>query len=120
MEPLVTTKRVLMWLGAIPFEKDISKRNRQLSTIFVFVSFLSQLCTFAAGMTFVAKFISINFERSLYEVCASLAFLTMMYVFVVAMFMRPKTLAIFEELAAIHAKSKPLKKTNSECEEENI
>lgn len=120
MEPLVTTKQVLMWLGAIPFEKNISKRKRQLSTIFVFLCFLSQLCTFAAGMAYVIKFISINFERSLYEVCASLAFLTMMYVFVVAMFMRQKTLGIFEELSAIHAQSKTLKRTKSECEVENV
>lgn len=79
MEPLMTNKKVLMWLSVYPFADGASKWKKKLSILLAFYVFISQICSVVASVAFFLKFMSTDLERSLYAIfqvfaCSSAAY----------------------------------------------
>lgn len=106
MEPLSTAKVVLTWLGAMPCDSDSGWLKKIASITCGFFAFVAQMCGLVACLSFVIKFISTKLEQSMFAISVSLAYLSLMYMILVALYLRPQMLAIFVELSEIHANSK--------------
>lgn len=105
MKPLATAQVVLTWIGILSGDESTSWWKERASVIFTFFAFVSLVCGFAAGVTFIVKFISIDLESSLFGISVSLAYFSVIYVILVALLLRSQIPEIFQELSEIHAAS---------------
>lgn len=105
MEPLVTARRILTWLSMYPAEKSSNKWKRIVYTAFSLILVVCALCEFVSLLTFILKYISINFEECLFTLVVCIAFINIIYAMITSFFSRHLIPSIFEELTLIHEAS---------------
>lgn len=102
MKPLVTNKRILIWLCLCSPAESTTTKKRIIYVIFSALVFSVILSVFAGYLTFFVKFVSIDFERSLFTFLLVVTLAGIMYGMIVIFFLRHQMAATFERLSAIY------------------
>lgn len=106
MKPLVTTTLVCRWF-CICAPEDNSTTSKKIAYILLTsIAFVVTLALVAASMTFFMKNVSNDLEEALYALCQIVVHSGLLYVIIVAFFLRHKIRVIFNSLAEIYDASK--------------
>lgn len=104
MQPLPTVTRILTWLCVYPLD-DTATRGTKLACIgFSSFVFGMILCQIPASVAFAVKFLAIDLELFLYAVYQVIAWLPLVYMFIVAITFRHKITALIVSLTQIYDK----------------
>lgn len=106
MKPLVTSRRVLIWLCMCSSEKTASHSKKLAYAIFGFVSALSTATGSVASAVFVQKYVFTSLEVTLYVLMNLSGAIGLFYSWAVAFVARDGVDAIFERLSMIYNASK--------------
>lgn len=102
-QPLKTTQSILTSLCICPSDEFPTPSKKR---VFASIVAATQICSFATSLTYLIKFITIDFEGSLFAFLAFIGHTTLIYSFLIALSLRHKIRAIFEQLASIYNNSK--------------
>lgn len=108
MEPLATTKRVLIWLHMYPIDDNDDKTSNKwkiFSRIIIAQFFTVVSIAVIGTLTFSFKFMSIDLQKSLLALIPAAAMFNIAYNIVATIFLRYKTKRIFTHLSAIYSAS---------------
>lgn len=105
MDPLVTTKRILIWMCMYPAEK-LSRWRSAARIAFVVMQFCITLFAVSAYMAFIVENIATDLENVLLTFMAFVACSNLIYVMIVAFFVRHQVPSIFKQLSNIYAAGK--------------
>lgn len=106
MKPLSTAQQMQTWLCLYPHDEASSIWEIRTHIAFAFTINAIQLFGISAGITFVLRFISINFEISLFGCMVCLNHSSVVYMNLVAFIMRNKIYVIFGDLLEIYKECK--------------
>lgn len=106
MTPLVTNKRVLVWLNLCSPDDETVEWKRIGFAFVGFIVLISTLSDMLASVAFMLKYISINLEESLYALFQIFGFGSITYAIIVTFFQRHKIREIFQGLSEIYNESK--------------
>lgn len=106
MEPLSTNQRVLRWLCICPATKNTSESIKWARVLFSWTIFTLNLFAFVLPVLFFVKFISTDLESCLYALFQIPTTGNIVYMTIIAFFLRHKITAVFENLSIIYAASK--------------
>lgn len=111
MEPLVTTKRVLIRLDMYPADDDdkTSIKWKIFSRIIIASFFMHSLIGLIGTLTASYRLMSIDLQQSLLALISVTAIFNIAYNIVASLFLRNKTKRIFTQLSAIYGASKCIK-----------
>lgn len=105
MEPLSTTKWVMMWLCMYP-SKSSSTRNKTLFKLVGVTIFGINLCSVVVCIAFIWKNVTTDLIASLFALLGAATFSSSLYTIPIAFFLRNQACTIFEQLSAIYETSK--------------
>lgn len=106
MKPLVTIKRILIWLCMCPPEKSTIEWKKKAFSSFASVVLISFLFALMAHVTYIAKFLKTDFPGCLFAFLGVCGFWGVMYIMTTAFIMRQKMNSVFEKLTEIYDSSK--------------
>lgn len=107
MEPLVTTRRCLIWLCIYPANESTSQWQKLAHTISATTALTGLICGFVSSLVFSWKYVSIDLGRSMFAFTFAAAEFTAIYMALVGMIlMRRKICTIFDKLSTIYKASK--------------
>lgn len=108
MQPLETTKRILVWIYMYPDAESsytlLWKTTARTSVILLHLSMT--LCSIVACLTYIIKNVSTNLESCLFTFMAFNTFCGIIYVIIVAFFVRHRVPLIFDQFSAIYGDRK--------------
>lgn len=104
--PLPTLILVLRWFCICAPLKTTSVPTKIAYIFFTFIGFLMTMVLIGGSVTFFLKFMKIDLEEALYALCQISVHSGVLYVYIVAFFLRRKFEAIFENLSKIYRTSK--------------
>lgn len=102
MDALPTARIVLTWLCVYPPDVSVSNAKRKIHYIFTLIVIALQVIVFGVGLAFMLRYIMTDMAHSLFAFSVSLAHLAMIYVIIVAFFLRNEIPTIFETLQNIY------------------
>lgn len=102
MEPLVTTKRVLVWLWMCPADENSSKWKKIACYIFALAIFVLNLLHIIVYIIFVTESMSIDFERSLFAAMLSIYVCGIQFITIFAFAFQQKIDHILKKLSNIY------------------
>lgn len=109
MEPMVTTKRVLIRLHMYPTDNNDEKMSNKYKKIFscitIVLLFIVALTGLIGTLTFYFVHLSIDLQQSLLAIIPAASMFNMAYNIVAAFSLRYKTQRIFTQLSAIYGAS---------------
>ena len=108
MQPLGTTKRILIALSLYPTNNANDASNKcqiSLRTVFPIVLFISTLAGLASEMGFVWKYAATNLDECLFSFMASIMSIGSVYTIIIAFSLRHRIPFIFDNLSAIYEAS---------------
>lgn len=105
MQPLSTNRQMLAWFCIIELP-NTTRSIRILHILFTLIVFLSNLFHVLASTYFVWKFASTDFEGVLYALYQVLGWLPIVYMMIIAFFIRHKIAARIADLLGIYDKCK--------------
>lgn len=105
MKPLVTNKNVLTWLCILPAQEQTNKRMKLIYIAFTFTLSITCFCGLASSLAFMMEYLSTNLENCLYALFQVAADASAFYMVMVALFLRHKMAALFDNLSEIYNKS---------------
>lgn len=107
MKPLKTMQQVLIWLCIYP--TNIGKWRKFINIVLTSFLVIGTLtASILAGLGFVYKFISIDFDASLDAVYVVVGFIPLINSFVMMMHLNHRIVAIFDALKTIYEERKSL------------
>lgn len=106
MQPLVTVKRILIWLCMTPPEKSASKWKKTQYFVFAFAVIFSFVFLLMAHVAYIAKFLTTNLPGCLFAFLGVCGFWGVLYIMISAFIMRQEMNNIFDHLAEIYEFSK--------------
>lgn len=106
MEPLSTTKRMLIWLCMYPAHESSSRWRKTVYCAFGLTIFGINLFTLLVHLAFFIKFVSSDVFGSVFAFMAMDAVTAMCYTMVIAFIMRHQIQNIFEQLTKIYTNCK--------------
>lgn len=101
MEPLATTKRILIWICMLPIENP-SRRMRIARIVFVVMLFLITLFAMYTYIAFIVENVSTHLEDALLTFMTFVSCAGYIYAMIVAFFTRYRVPAIFQQLSTIY------------------
>lgn len=108
INPLEINRLILIWVCAIPADKNTSKSKRLLYALISLIIFVALLSVSLASGAFIVKFVSTDLEGSFYALAQLAAYSAMTYTIIVTFFIRDKIPSIFDNLAKVCESSKKL------------
>lgn len=104
MQPLETTKHILIWIYMYP---DAESSHTLLwktatRTLFIAVQFSMTLFSIAACLTYIIKNVSTNLENCLFTIMGFIVFCGLIYTMIVAFFIRHRVPIIFDKFSSIY------------------
>lgn len=102
MQPLPTTRRVLMWLSMCTLDESTDAPQRRAYTVHTWAVLIINLICFTASLTFCVEFIKTDFESSTFAFMVASADSGMIYIFITAIHMRLQIDEIFNGLWTIY------------------
>lgn len=105
MEPLVTNKKVLVFLCVCPPDESMSVGNRAICIISAVIIFLLNASVVEVHFSYFLTFSSVNLAESLYALMYGIAFCAPVYGMISTLFVRNEFGGIFRKLSAIYRAS---------------
>lgn len=103
MEPLYTTKQVLIWLCLHPANgSSISKWTRIGRRMLPLLLLVLILCAITVSLSFIIKFQSTNVEATLFTFIVLMVYVGLLYIMVIAFHSRSCIVALLEQLTKIY------------------
>lgn len=106
MKPLVTNKKVLVFLCVCPPDKSMSVGSRAICIISSLIIFILNASVVEVHFSYFLTFVSINLADSLYALMYGIAFCAPVYGMISTLFVRKQFGGIFKKLSAIYRASK--------------
>lgn len=104
MKPLVTDQQVLTWLCVLPVKETTSEWRNWSRIAFVVTFIVITLLHLSSSVTFILKFISIDFQRTsiaLFTLCGAVSTINSI---IVVFIMRHKIPPVYKNLSSIYEK----------------
>lgn len=101
IEPMVTSRRVLTWLNIYPVEENSSKWQKILYGIILSMDIFILTFFVTANAIFIYKYVTVNFEYSLFAFYLITVEISMVCTVLMAYFIRHKIKNIFTKLMRI-------------------
>lgn len=108
MEPLVTTKRMLIWFHGYHSEECTSIRKKLPHFSFTLIVLLNLLSSWLTSFFYIIQFMSIDVEGSIYAIYANGVVISGFYILIVIYLMRFQNRDVFEGLANIYKECKKI------------
>lgn len=105
-EPLETAQFILTSLCICPTDDTTTPSKTRFNIVFTSIVAATQFCGFATSLSYIIKFILIDFEGSLFAFLAFIGHVILIYSFMTALYLRHKIGDIFKQLTKIHENSK--------------
>lgn len=105
MEPLATTKRILIWMSIHPTANSGEQSNKWESLVRIVlprVLLIGSLNTITACTAFIVKFMRIELEKCLFTFMGFFACCGGVYCMIIAYLSRPQVPDIFQKLSTIY------------------
>lgn len=106
MEPLPTTRRMMVWLCMCPANESATHRQNVGYIAHTLVVLIICLISITTGLAYCLKFISIDFDGAIFGFMAAIAEFGIIYELIVALGMRYHIANIFTSLSTIYKTSK--------------
>lgn len=105
MEPLKTTKRVLIWLYMCPTEGNLSRRQKIAHFLFASVIFMVDFAALPPQLTLLFKSMKTNLAEALFALMSVIAIVGTIYAMTSAYRSRQEIGKTFTDLSAIYRAS---------------
>lgn len=102
MEPLLTNRRIMMWLCVCPAIATSTKWQRFGYMVFTFFIIALNLSGLAASAVFFTKFVWTDLENSLFNIFNMSGHLSVLYMFIILFSSRRKITSLYEFLAELY------------------
>lgn len=108
MQPMQTSKQVLIYLGLHPDNNESSAWDRMIRRILPVVFVVFTLCAMLSCLSFIIKFSRINMEATLFTAMVTLVYVGLAFIIAFAFVSRSDVASVFEELSEIHQTTAPI------------
>lgn len=103
MEPLSTTKQVLIWLSLHPVnDSTIPKWTRIGRCILPLSLIILIMCAITVSLSFIIKFYSTNVEATIFTIVVFVVYTGLFYIMIIAFFSRYRITKLLGQLAKIY------------------
>lgn len=106
MEPLATTRRIMVWLCMYPANESATPQQKLAYATHTSVILFFHLVSFVASLVFCVKYVSIDFNGAIFAFMIGIGELGLIYYLIVAVLMRHQIESIFSSLSTIYESSK--------------
>lgn len=106
MQPLVTIKRILMWMCMTPPEASTSEWRKKQYFVFAHTVLFLFLFMLMAHVAYVVKFFATDLPGCLFAFMSVCGFGGIIYIMISAFIMRQKINGVFDHLTEIYENSK--------------
>lgn len=106
MQPLATTRKLMMWLCMCPVDETTTRRQRIAYIAHTLAILIICVISITTGLAYCIKFISIDFDGAVFGFMAGIAEFGIIYVLIAAVQMRYQIELIFTGLLRIYKSSK--------------
>lgn len=106
MQPLATTRLMMMWLSMCPADESTTVRQKTVYVAHTWAVFMLNLFGFVANMVFIFKNVSIDFDGAMFAIMGAIGQVGLIYVHVVAIQMCRQIGNIFTSLSTIYENCK--------------
>lgn len=106
MDPLVTNKKMLMWLCILPAQAQTNQNMKLLYIVTSFTLLTSCFLGLIASVAFMVKYLSTNLEDCLYALFQVSGDASALYMILIAFILRRQIAALFDQLSEIYCASK--------------
>lgn len=106
MQPLPTTRRMMVWLSMCPSDQTTSRRQKINYIAYTLTILFVNLLSFLASLTFMTKFFSTDFDDVVFSCMTMTGEFGMIYIMIAAILMQNQIVEIFQNLSKIYKSSK--------------
>lgn len=108
-QSLATAQFVLKFLSICPADESAIPSKKRAYIVFTSIVAVSQLCGLGTSLSYLIKFILIDFEGSLFAFLAFIGHAILIYSLLMAFSVRQTVASIFSKLSTIYKESKFLR-----------
>lgn len=102
MEPLVTVRRLMMWISMCPADKSATPQQKWAYKCFTWAVLLFNVIGLIAPLAFCLKYFSVDFNGATFAFMIVIAEFGVIYFLIVAIQMRHQIESIFKNLTIIY------------------
>lgn len=106
MQPLTTTRQMMMWLCMCPIDEATARRQHIAYIAHTLTILIICLISITTGLAYCIEFISVDFDGAVFGFMAGIAEFGIIYVLIAAINMRHQIEPIFTGLSRIYKSSK--------------
>lgn len=102
MQPLPTTRRMLMCLSMCSVDESSNSMQKKIYVAFTLTILFSNVICFMTSLTYCLKFISINFNGAVFGFMIAVGLFGLIYTFIIAISMRHRMDGVITSLSTIY------------------
>lgn len=106
MQPLATTRRIMIWHSMCPAHKSTTPRYKWIYIAHALTILILNVIGFISSLTYCLKFVSIDFNSATFAFMLTNAEFGAIYFMISGILMRHRIGSIFTNLSAIYKSSK--------------